>query len=173
MSKGKRELSADERALWGRVGEGVKARDRPVGVRQVKKAKTMSVPSAAVATKSRLLQAVVAGTPPQDRGAEKRVRRGRVEIAGALDLHGYTQASGRRALGRFLSASFERGDRVVIIITGVGKLGEGVLKKRLPEWLAGGELRTLVSGVASAHRSHGGAGAFYVFLRPNRARSAD
>lgn len=175
MSKSKRELSADERALWRRVAEGVKARDRLAVARQHAKAqqtKIASAPSTAIAPMPRPRTAKTAA-PPQDRGAEKRVRRGRVEIGGTLDLHGHTQISGHRALARFLAASFERGERTVIVITGVGRLGEGVLKKRLPEWLAEAELRPFVSGVASAHRSHGGAGAFYVFLKPNRARNAD
>ncbi len=173
MSKGKRELSADERALWRRVGEGVKPLDRLAVARQqtkVQQSKIASAPSTTIAPKPRPPKAAA---PPQDRGAERRVRRGRVEIGGTLDLHGHTQVSGHRALVRFLSASFERGERTVIVITGVGRLGEGVLKRRLPEWLAEAELRPFVSGVASAHRTHGGAGAFYVFLKPNRSRSAD
>lgn len=93
------------------------------------------------------------------------MRRGRVEIGGTLDLHGHTQASARTALMRFLLAAGRRGARTVIVVTGVGRTGEGVLKKRLPEWLAEKEFRGLVSGFATAHRMHGGRGAFYVFLR--------
>jgi DNA-nicking Smr family endonuclease len=103
--------------------------------------------------------------PPQDRGAEKRVRRGRVEIGGTLDLHGHTQETGRAALRHFLVAAHARGARVVIVITGVGRAGRGVLKQRLPDWLAEKEVRALVSGFARAHRTHGGEGAYYVFLR--------
>lgn len=174
MSKSKRELSADERVLWRRVADSVKARDRIASARQQGEKKT---PARAVAPKPR------AGAPkpsapkidpaPADRGAEKRVRRGRVEIDGTLDLHGHTQATGRRALARFVAASFARGDRAIIIVTGLGRLGEGVLKKRLPEWLAESDLRPFVSGFSNAHRSHGGAGAYYVFLKPNRALRAD
>jgi DNA-nicking Smr family endonuclease len=47
----------------------------------------------------------------------------------------------------------------------VGRAGEGVLKRRLPEWLSEPDIRPLVSGFAPAHRVHGGAGAFYVFIK--------
>jgi DNA-nicking Smr family endonuclease len=97
------------------------------------------------------------------------VRRGKLDIGGKLDLHGHTQVSAEAALHRFIHAAHARGDRTVIVITGVGRAGQGVLKQRLPEWLAARELRPLVSGFAEAHRSHGGAGAYYVFLK----RSAD
>ena len=106
--------------------------------------------------------------PPARRDAEKRVRRGKLDIGGSLDLHGHTQDSGRNALMRFLRVAQLRGDSVVIVITGMGRGGEGVLKRRLPEWLAEPALRPMITGYAPAHRSHGGAGAFYVFIK--RAR---
>jgi len=104
-------------------------------------------------------------TPPANRGGEKRVRRGKVEIGATLDLHGHTQESGRAALIRFLQAAQRRGDRTVIVVTGVGRGGVGVLRQRLPEWLAEREVRGVISGFAQAHRSHGGAGAYYVFIK--------
>jgi DNA-nicking Smr family endonuclease len=108
----------------------------------------------------------------QDRTREKRVRRGRLQIGATLDLHGHTQESGRAALARFLRAAQARGDTTVIVVTGVGRGGEGVLKRRLPEWLAAPDVRPLTSGYAQAHRAHGGAGAFYVFVK-RRAATPD
>ncbi len=110
-------------------------------------------------------------TPPQNRSAEKRVRRGKLEIGASLDLHGHTQESAHGAVIRFLRRAYARGDSAVIVVTGIGRQGEGVLKRRLPEWLNDSEIRALVAGFAPAHRSHGGAGAFYVFLK--RARATD
>jgi DNA-nicking Smr family endonuclease len=91
-----------------------------------------------------------------------------VDVGAALDLHGHTQQTGRAALARFLRAAQARGDRTVIVVTGVGRGGEGILRRSLPEWLAEADLRPLTSGYAQAHRIHGGAGAFYVFVRRPR-----
>lgn len=69
------------------------------------------------------------------------------------------------ALGRFLAAAYRDGARTVVVVTGVGRMGEGVLRQRLPDWLAEAANRTIVSGFAQAHRQHGGSGAYYVFLK--------
>jgi len=44
-------------------------------------------------------------------------------------------------------------------------LGQGVLRRRLPEWLRDPDIAPMTTGYASAHRRHGGDGAWYVFLR--------
>jgi DNA-nicking Smr family endonuclease len=94
------------------------------------------------------------------------VRRGRLEIAASIDLHGYTQDRAQAALGAFLANQHGAGARVVIVVTGKGRAGEtGVLKRRLPAWLDAPGVRPLIAGFAQAHRRHGGAGAFYVFLK--------
>jgi len=104
--------------------------------------------------------------PPANRSPEKRIRRGRVDVGGRLDLHGMTQSEAQAALRRFLTHHRAEGARCVLVVTGKGGragMGEGVLRQRLPEWLAG--MRDLAGGYAEAHAKHGGSGAFYVFLR--------
>lgn len=174
MSKSKRELSGEEKKLWRRVASTVKTRrqlpaepehDEPPPL-PAKRVSHQTEPHRAVAAKKPSVP------PPANRGGEKRVRRGKLEIGGSLDLHGHTQESGRAALSRFLRSAQRRGDRTVIVVTGVGRGGEGVLKRRLPEWLSESDLRALVTGYAPAHRSHGGAGAFYVFVRRPSETSA-
>lgn len=100
--------------------------------------------------------------PPEISG-EKRVRRGKLEIDATLDLHGMTQAQARAALGRFVAQQRARGARVVIVVTGKGRAGEGALRRLAPDWLR--EEAAHVSGYAEAHQRHGGAGALYVRLR--------
>jgi DNA-nicking Smr family endonuclease len=113
----------------------------------------------------------LANRPLADRSPEKRVRRGKLDVGARLDLHGFTQDEARAALTRFLLHARADGVRVALVVTGKGgrlRSGEtapGVLKQRLPEWLASGDLRSLVSGYAEAHQRHGGGGAYYVFLR--------
>jgi DNA-nicking Smr family endonuclease len=108
---------------------------------------------------------IVRGPKPlADRGGEKRVRRGRLEIAATLDLHGHTQDSARAALGRFLASV--PAPSTVLVVTGKGRAGqESVLRQRLPDWLASPGIRPLISGFAQAHPAHGGTGAFYIFVR--------
>lgn len=169
-----RQLTSEEKKLWRRVAASVKA--RKALPKDEDEAPAKPSPSRAAAPPAPLppVEASAPRTrraappPPADRGAEKRVRRGKLEIGASLDLHGHTQESARAALQRFLHAAQARGERIVIVITGVGRSGQGVLKQRLPEWLAERDLRALTSGFAQAHRSHGGQGAYYVFLK--RAR---
>lgn len=106
-----------------------------------------------------------APVPPADRGREKRVRRGKLDIAATFDLHGHTQASAARALPGFLIAQQAEGARCVLVITGKGREGQGVLRRNFLLWLESPEARALVSGYAESHPKHGGSGAFYVFLR--------
>lgn len=168
MSKKSRVLTSEEKQLWRRVAAGVKARrplvhdaddDEPparVPPKPIVRAETQPKPRPAPQKPA---------APPANRGGEKRVRRGQVEIGASLDLHGFHQDSGRAAVVRFLHAAHARGDRTVIVITGAGRSGQGILKQRLPEWLAAPDLKPLIAGFAQAHRTHGGAGAFYVFLK--------
>jgi len=93
--------------------------------------------------------------------AEAHLRRGRMEPEARLDLHGFTQESGYRALIRFLAKAQSEDKRLLLVITGKG----GTLRAQLPFWLGQEELRALVAGVSEAHIKHGGAGAFYVFLK--------
>ncbi len=112
---------------------------------------------------------------------DRRTRRGKREIDGRLDLHGLSQIQARAQLHDFLRRARGRGDHCVLVITGKGLKREaedptrpfdmfarsepGVLRRALPHWLAESDLRAWVSGYAPAHPKHGGAGAFYVFLK--------
>jgi DNA-nicking Smr family endonuclease len=168
VSKGGRGLTEDEKKLWRRVAARVKTR-RPLGL-DAEPVKTAQTDASVRTTKapSSVALAKARAPAPQNRGGEKRIRRGRVEIGGTLDLHGHNQETAPAVLARFLRAAHERGAPTVIVVTGVGRGGQGVLKRRLPEWLAEPGVRSLVSGFAQAHRTHGGEGAYYVFLK--RAR---
>lgn len=167
MSKKGRDLTADEHKLWRRVASSVKPRraKAPPAEETPSPPPTRTVQRTPPAQPPPVRRSAPNASPPQDRGGEKRVRRGTIEIGASLDLHGHTQDSARTVLFRFLRAAQARGDRTVVVITGAGRAGQGVLKQRLPEWLAQRDVRALLSGFAPAHRAHGGAGAFYVFLK--------
>jgi DNA-nicking Smr family endonuclease len=75
------------------------------------------------------------------------------------------QGRARGALAEFIAAAVARGERGVLVITGKGALGDGVLRRQVPEWLAEPPLRAFVAGISEAHRRHGGGGALYVALK--------
>lgn len=163
-----RDLTDDEHSLWKHVTERVKPRRAPAKVSEKIEAPKRVAARVMAAPRAPEPPAPVRAkpaTPPANRGAEKRVRRGKLEIGATLDLHGHTQESARAVVIRFLQSAQKRGDRTVVIVTGIGRIGGGVLRQRLPEWLGEREVRGVISGFAQAHRNHGGAGAFYVFLK--------
>ena len=65
----------------------------------------------------------------------------------------------------FLGGSQARGLKAVLVITGQGRRGGGVIRASIHEWLQSPDLRGVVSGFAAAHRRHGGDGAIYITLR--------
>lgn len=100
-----------------------------------------------------------------DRANAERLKRGRYEIEARLDLHGMTQSEAHHTVTGFVAASQAAGRRCVLVITGRGNLGSGVLRSAVPRWLAEPELRRHLLGIAPAQPRHGGAGALYVLLR--------
>jgi len=101
-------------------------------------------------------------------GLHKRIVRGREAVAARVDLHGLTYEDARAVLTGFILRSVAQGWRAVLVITGKGALGDGVLKRHTPEWLGQPPLREHVAGISEAHRRHGGEGALYVALRRPR-----
>ena len=110
-----------------------------------------------------------------DPAIHKKVRRGRIEIDGTIDLHGMTQTVARETLRRYIGARAARGDRTLLVITGKGTKTEndyisamterGILRTMLPIWLSEPGLSHMISGWSLAARGHGGEGAWYVRLR--------
>jgi DNA-nicking Smr family endonuclease len=94
-----------------------------------------------------------------------RIAKARDPIGARLDLHGLDQDRARGVLERFLSSAWDEGYRAVLVITGKGVQGDGILKRRTPEWLAAPHLAHIVAGISDAARHHGGEGALYVALK--------
>lgn len=103
-----------------------------------------------------------------DEAATRKIAKGRTSIDGRIDLHGMTQIDAHVNLLRFLEFSRDSGKRTVLVITGKGSLGEGVLKNAVPRWFSEPEFRQLVSGYKQARAPHGGSGALYVRIRRTR-----
>jgi DNA-nicking Smr family endonuclease len=106
--------------------------------------------------------------PALDGSTTRKLTRGLLPIDATLDLHGMTQSQAHAALDRFVGRQLGTSARVLLIVTGKGKGGEGTLKRLMPEWLMAGPYASRILKIASAARNHGGGGAFYVMLRRKR-----
>lgn len=184
----KRPLKPEEVRVWGLVAATV----HPMPGRETPKAPAEAFPAPSREGSSR--EAAGAGKPglsaargreiptrpalrpvhPAHEGeAEKaieprrkhRIAKEREAIGGRLDLHGLDQDRARAVLEGFLRRAWDEGYRAVLVITGKGVQGDGVLKRRAPEWLAAPHLSPIVAGISEAHRKHGGEGALYVALK--------
>jgi len=109
--------------------------------------------------------------------AYKRMKRGKLKPEGRLDLHGLTLDRAHPALNRFILSAQADGKRLVLVITGKGRKSaddgpiptrRGVLKHQVPQWLMMPPLAQAVIQVSPAHLTHGGDGAYYVYLRRSR-----
>lgn len=182
----RRILTSEERVLWSTVTKSIAplrgplppSEDEAPAAPAVESEAVPPVRPAARAVKPSKLPSVASpkAVPPPlaplDRRLKKRVARGREPIDGRIDLHGLTQAEAHAALLRFLRTASGRDARLVLVITGKGKQGEGergVLRRQVPQWLGLPEFRALVVGFEDARIAHGGEGALYVRVR--RAKS--
>jgi len=173
----KRSLRPEETMLWAAVAATVRlapGRAPP----PLPDAAPPTVPAAPtkVTAAAKLAASVPPKTPPKphqpyappetiEPQRKRRIVRGRDEIAGRLDLHGLDQDRARQALHNFLLRAHDDGARAVLVITGKGRMGDGVLRRRAPEWLSDPALRPIVAGLSQADRHHGGEGAFYIALK--------
>ncbi len=112
-----------------------------------------------------------------DEKAFRRMKRGKLKPEGKLDLHGMRIEAAHGALTRFILTAQASDKRLVLVITGKGKdrdepgpmpVPRGVLRHQVPQWLLLPPLAQAVLQVTPAHISHGGDGAYYIYLRRNR-----
>lgn len=115
--------------------------------------------------------AAVCAPLAMDKHLHARMRRGRLAPEARLDLHGHRLDSAHGALLQFVADAHARGLRLVLVITGKGRgsEGAGALRRQVPLWLGQPPLAAMVLQLREAHASHGGAGAFYLYLRRRRA----
>lgn len=116
-----------------------------------------------------------------DPGLHRAMTRGKLDPDARIDLHGMTLMQAHSALTGFLLGAHARGNRLVLVITGKGRKADdhaaplparhGVLKHEVPGWLRSGVLAPLVLQVREAHRTQGGSGAYYVYLKKRRQPS--
>lgn len=118
--------------------------------------------------------AVVIGykKPGIQHGVFMKVKNGEYSIRDYIDLHNRTLDQARLDVDQFISRSFERGYRFVIIIHGKGEFTKpkALLKSFVFHWLKQAEP---VLAFHHAMPYHGGPGAVYVLLKKNEQMKLD
>lgn len=100
-----------------------------------------------------------------DKSSANKLRKGAFPIEARLDMHGRTQDEAWEGLKYFIKAAYNMNKRCVLVITGKGNGGEGILKNQVPRWLNNEGLREYVLGFSYAIAKHGGHGAIYILLK--------
>lgn len=186
MRRKPRGLTSGERQLWSDVTKDIRPLAPSAQTLHPKKQsqselKTAGKPkSSPTATKPKggpvFTDLPAPTTPAMDKRRFQRLVRGKLEIDATLDLHGLTADQARLRLRGFVTQAQFAGFRLLLIITGKGRSDGGrrdefnrprraVIRESLPGWLSEPSLAPKVLQVTPAHPKHGGAGAFYVYLR--------
>ena len=115
------------------------------------------------------------GSPKIDINIEKnklkRIKSGRINIEGTIDLHGFSLNEAKVHLQLFVGESFQRNKRLLLIITGKGRNSKTnihgkkqTIKSEINKWLSEDFYRDKVQYISKALDKHGGEGAYYFFL---------
>jgi DNA-nicking Smr family endonuclease len=164
----------DDADLWEMVARTVKPLHRKKPVRP---AGPKTKPSPVKMGRDRPLPGTRPDASPPaagfDRASLTKLKKGRLALDARLDLHGMTQGEAHAALQRFIRHAWNDGARTLLVITGKGKIGGGVLRRLVPLWLEEGELARIVLAVTPARAKDGGEGAFYVRLRNPEKRNPE
>jgi DNA-nicking Smr family endonuclease len=91
--------------------------------------------------------------------------KGNVFIDKKLDLHGFNLVEAKNLLKNFINQSVKNNKRLILVITGKGKEGEGAIKNNIVSWLNTKDLRNKILAVNYASKKHGGTGAIYILLK--------
>ncbi len=171
-----RKLSPEEKKLWKQLTEQVVPLRAPLDEPQ-----ETPLAKPALKKRSNILVRKRIDRPPEvkdpltsgsttalDKRNAERFRKGEMALEAMLDLHGMTYEKASAALKRFIETSYMRQKRALLIITGKGTRGEGVLRAALPGWLNHDDIRPMVLAVSPAKEKHGGSGAYYVLLKRKR-----
>ena len=130
---------------------------------QVRPAKAKKIPAETEPADFR-----VGKTSGIDRSSARRLQRGQIQIEDKLDLHGLSQEQAHKQLVSFISQAIQRNFRNVLIITGKGREGNGVLRQKVPTWLKDAPLVQYINAISYAQPQDGGKGALYIRLKRQR-----
>ena len=186
-----RKLRPEEKELWNKVAakthkmdDGPKPDMSAFLATEVNPRPLSEVARSVLGEAAKPVKPLSAGAAPaymptvaMDKKTFQGLRRGKLKPEARLDLHGLTLEHAYPTLTRFIMTSWNQGHRLVLVITGKGQKADpfdpiprrrGVLKQQVPQWLKMAPVAQAVLQVTESHVRHGGAGAYYVYLRRNR-----
>ena len=97
-----------------------------------------------------------------------------------LDLHGYSLEDANRLVKKFITESFNKNYRKLLIVTGKGSRSKSydnpyvsknlnILKNSIPEYIKNDEsLNSIINKIAQAKRKDGGEGAINIYLKDKK-----
>lgn len=160
-----KQLNPEDRVVWKKVARTVSPRRYPKG-------KGSAKPLPSREDFANMLRVSPPASEPVKRlpksleiNQDKKIRRGRVEIDSKIDLHDMTQSEAKPALVKAIMRAAKHNKKCLLVVTGKGARLDGVLRRNFPNWINDPGLRPHIATYAQAHQRHGGAGAWYVFLK--------
>jgi DNA-nicking Smr family endonuclease len=162
----KKPLTPEDQKIWNQVAQTMdifwnSERIQDIGIEGSEKPPSTLPPiSAPISHKPKF-------SSPQPQIIHRKELR-KIAIQRRLDLHGMTQREAHDELLRFIPQAYFDGLKSVLIITGKGSRGDGILKNRVPVWLGCHPLHGFIRGVSTASPKDGGAGALYVLLKSSK-----
>lgn len=103
-----------------------------------------------------------------DKRTAEKLHRGNIKMDAVLDLHGMNQLDAFEQLQHSIENLYQRKKRTLLVITGKGEAGQGVLKQALPLWVNAASIRPMLLAFDVAQQKDGGSGAWYLLLKRQR-----
>jgi DNA-nicking Smr family endonuclease len=100
-----------------------------------------------------------------NRRTAENLKQGNITIEARLDLHGITSDKAKQLLEEFILLCHQQQKRYVLVITGKGMRGEGIIFREAPHWLNQPAIKRCIASYTPAHPKDGGVGALYILLK--------
>ncbi len=105
----------------------------------------------------------------------RRIKNGKFNIEGTIDLHGLTLKEAEVRLRRFIGNSFQHEKRFLLVITGKGKNSKPnnygnklTIKSEITNWILEDFYSDKLQYISKSLDKHGGEGAYYFFLKKSK-----
>ena len=191
MKKELKNLTSEEEKIWKSYSENItKIRtDNPIVTNKTKIRiqnidKTKSIKNLIIDSGDKKVQTPLSFSNNKvliDRKTHHSLKKGRIKPSRSLDLHGLRYEDAKSKVITFISSAFKDEHRLVLVITGKGKKlnltqsffdekRSGILRNAFKSWLEDEKIKFVILNVTSSHASHGGDGAFYVYLRKKKSQ---